>query len=150
MMNKLIFGHKYILKPLLKNIKAINYSGYHDEIHELESKIEDNAERSQVLTGLMTKGYLDPALFNKQNNELLKELQLLKNQKENLFRTINNGMSKVDEVEKLLKHVSKSKQISSFDEELFERFVERIHVYSQEEIGFELKCGITLKERLVK
>lgn len=150
MMNKLIFGHKYILKPLLKNIKAINYSSYHDEIHELESKIEDNAERCQVLTGLMTKGYLDPALFNKQNNELLQELQLLKNQKENLFRTINNGMSKVDEVEKLLKHVSKSKQISSFDEELFARFVERIHVYSQEEIGFELKCGITLKERLVK
>lgn len=59
-------------------------------------------------------------------------------------------MSKVDEVEKLLKHVSRSKQISSFDEELFERFVERIHVYSQEEISFELKCGITLKERLVK
>jgi len=77
--------HTILDLTLLKNIKAINYSGYHDEIHELESKIEDNAERSQVLTGLMTKGYLDPALFNKQNNELLKELQLLKNQKENLF-----------------------------------------------------------------
>ncbi len=39
--------------------------------------------------------------------------------------------------------------LKGFDGELFTRFVERIHVYSREEIGFELKCGITLKERPV-
>lgn len=40
--------------------------------------------------------------------------------------------------------------LKGFDDELFTRFVERILVYSRTEIGFELKCGITLKERLVR
>ncbi len=39
--------------------------------------------------------------------------------------------------------------LTSFDAVLFERFVDRIIVYSRREIGFELKCGITLRERSV-
>ena len=37
-----------------------------------------------------------------------------------------------------------------FDGDVFKRFVEQVTVYSRTEIGFELKCGITLKERLVR
>jgi len=49
-----------------------------------------------------------------------------------------------------LQYATKSEMLNDFDGELFTRFVERILVYSRTEIGFELKCGITLKERLVK
>ena len=45
---------------------------------------------------------------------------------------------------------SKADMIESFDEAIFSRYVESIIVYSQEEIGFKLKCGLTLKERLVR
>lgn len=150
MINKLIFGHKFILKPLLQSLKAVNYSDNLIEIQTLESRIEENAERSQVLIGLMTKGYLEPALFNAQNNELRKEAALLKEQKEAISRSVNGEMTVTTEVEQLLKHVSKAEPIDSFVETLFERYVERIVVYSQVEIGFKLKCGITLKERLVR
>jgi len=34
-------------------------------------------ERGQVLAGLMTKGHLEPALFNKEKNELAAELEHL-------------------------------------------------------------------------
>jgi len=40
--------------------------------------------------------------------------------------------------------------IDGFDEAIFNRYVENIIVYSQEELGFKLKCGLTLKERLVR
>jgi hypothetical protein len=40
-------------------------------------------------------------------------------------------------VDKLLKYVSKAQQIEHFDEELFNRYIARIIVYSQLEIGFE-------------
>lgn len=40
--------------------------------------------------------------------------------------------------------------LKRFDQDVLNKFVERIIVYSRTEIGFELKCGITLKERLVK
>src|SRR5680860_102086 len=141
MINKLIFGHKFILKPLLQSLKAVNYSDNLIEIQALELKMEENAERSKVLVGLMTKGYLEPALFNAQNNELRKEAALLKEQKETISRSVNGEMTVATEVKQLLKHVSKAEPIDSFEEDLFDRYVERIVVYSQVEIGFKMKCG---------
>jgi hypothetical protein len=35
-----------------------------------------------------------------------------------------------------------------FDEELFEETVSRVRVLSREKIAFELKCGLTLTERM--
>ena len=58
-----------------------------------------------------------------------------------------------DEIQKvvneLLKFTTKSPMLLGFDSNVFERFVDYVIVFSREEIGFELKCGITLKERLV-
>ena len=150
MMNKLIFGHKFILKPLLQSLKAVNYSDNLIEIQTIESRMEVNAERVQVLVGLMTKGYLDPALFNGQNNELRKEAALLKDQKEAVSRLVNGEMTVSAEVEKVIKYASKAESVNKFDDLLFGNYVEKIIVYSQVEIGFEMKCGITLKERLVR
>jgi len=88
--------------------------------------------------GLMAKGYLEPALFNTQKNELLKEAVLLKEQKEAIKRAIDGGMTALVEVEKLLKFTMKAeKQIDKFDCEIFENFIEEIIVFSQEEIGFK-------------
>lgn len=150
MINKLIFGHKLILKPLLQSLKNVNYADNLIEIQMLESRMEENAERSQVLVGLMTKSYLEPALFNAQNNEIRKEAALLKEQKEAVSRLVNGEMTVAAEVEKILKYASKAEPIDKFDELLFRNYVEKIIVYSQVEIGFKMKCGITLKERLVR
>ena len=35
-----------------------------------------------------------------------------------------------------------------YDEDLFKQFVKRIIVFSRDEIGFELKCGLLLRERM--
>ena len=114
----------------------------------METKIKENTERVQVIMGLMAKGYLEPALFNAQKNELLKEAALLRAQKEALIREIDGGMTTLVEVEKLLKFATKAeKQINAFDSEIFEDFIEEIIVFSQEEIGFKMKCGLNLRER---
>jgi site-specific DNA recombinase len=82
---------------------------------------------------------------------LLKESVLLKEQKEALKREIDGGMTTLVEVEKLLKFATRAeKQINAFDSEIFEDFIEEIIVFSQEEIGFKMKCGLNLRERLVK
>ena len=96
----------------------------------------------------MTRGYLEPALFNKQNNELRLEDEKLKEKKEALYRSINGGMTIVTELKQLIKYVSKAKSIESFDADLFERFVDKIIAFSPTEIGFSLKCGLTLSERI--
>ncbi len=49
-----------------------------------------------------------------------------------------------------MQYATKASIMKDFDGDIFKRFVERVVVYSRTEIGFELKCGITLKERLVR
>ena len=150
MMNKLVYGHREILRPLPDSLRRVDDDGSYHRVNELEDKIEAVIERGQVLAGLMTKGYLEPALFNKEKNELAVELEHLQGQKDILIKMMNGNLSKIEEVSRLLKFASKSKMLTAFDSELFEEYVNRIIVYSRTEVGFELKCGITLKERLVR
>ena len=65
-----------------------------------------------------------------------------------LNRTMTGDTSKVNETMVLLKYAENAEMLTAFDEELFEKFVNRIVVFSRNEIGFELKCGLTLRERL--
>lgn len=150
MMNKLVYSHRTILRPLLDALRSANDTGAYHKVAELESRMEEAIERSQVLTGLMTKGYLEPALFNKEKNALEAELENLQRQKDSLSRVLNGNLAKTEEVSRLLKFAAKAEMASDFDGDLFEEYVDRVVVYSRTEIGFELKCGLTLKERLVR
>ena len=49
MMNKLIFGHSFILKPLVKSLKILNLTGNLSRISELEAMLYENAERGRAL-----------------------------------------------------------------------------------------------------
>jgi len=149
MMNKLIFGHKFILRPLLDGLRNQNSAASFRRIEELETKIENNMEQSQMLTGLMAKGYLEPAMFNKEKNSLEAERESLFAEKEQLTHSVNGIFTKVEEVDRLLKFTTKSKMLTAYEDELFKNYVEKIIVFSREVVGFVLKCGITLKERLV-
>ncbi len=150
MMNKLIFGHEFVLKPLLISLRGMSSDETLENIQVLDRKLEENAEQRNVLVGLMTKGYLEPAIYKKSNNELLQEAERLRRQKESITRFLNNDFQNLSEVSALLQYTTKASMLKSFDGDVFKRFVERIIVYSRSEIGFELKSGITLKERLVR
>lgn len=150
MMNKLIFGHQTVLRPLLMGLRGINSEDSVAKLHALDKKLEENAEQRKVLVTLQTRGYLEPAVYNKGNNELLQEAERIQRQKESISRFINSDNINLHEVSDLLQYATKAAMLKGFDGELFTRFVERILVCSRTEIGFELKCGITLKERLVR
>lgn len=77
-------------------------------------------------------------------------MEHLQGQKDILIKMMNGNLSKIEEVSRLLKFASKSEMLTTFDSGLFEEYANRIIVYSRMEVGFELKCGITLKERLVR
>ena len=119
-------------------------------LQEIDKKLADIEEQRKVLMGLQTRGYLEPAVFTRGNNELLQEAGQLQRRKESLISFISNDSRHLSEVSALLQFATKAAMQSGFDSELFSRFVDHIIVYSRMEIGFVLKCGITLKERLVK
>ena len=150
MINKLIFGHETVLKPLLINLRGMNSDDTLVSIREIDKKLEENTEQRNVLVSLMTKGYLEPAVYNKSNNELLQETERLRRQKGSIAHFLNNDIQNLSEVSELLRFATKASMHKSFDQDIFKRFVERVVVYSRSEIEFEFKCGITLKERLVR
>lgn len=103
-----------------------------------------------MLTNLMASGYLEPALFNKESNTLAAEADALRQEKDSLMHSINGDMVKVEELQRLIKFVSKGTMLTEFDDEVFLSFVERVIVQTRTEVLFELKCGLSLKERLVE
>ena len=65
---------------------------------------------------------------------------------------MTGGALKITETEKLLRFTEQSAlqggAIENFDEALFSDFVDRILAFDRNEIGFVLKCGLTLRERI--
>jgi site-specific DNA recombinase len=149
MMNKLAYAHRRILHPLRDALRRVDDVEGYRNIEELENQIDAVLEREQVLSGLMAKGYLEPVLYGSEKNELATELEELKNRKDTIIRSLSSSMANADAVNELLKFTAKAEMVTAFDEEVFGRFVEKIEVYSRSEVGFVLKCGLTLKERLV-
>lgn len=150
MMNKLVFGQQMVLRPLLQSLRGLNDQSRLLKIEELETAIEKNRDQKQVLTNLMASGYLEPALFNKESNELAAEAETLRQEKEGLMRSVNGDMVKVEELQRLLRFTSKGNMLTEFDDAVFLSFVEQITVLSRKEVAFELKCGLSLRERLVE
>ena len=149
MMNKLIYGHQAILKPLLTCLRSVKSEDGQFSIQDIDQKIAENAEQQKVLVGLMTKGYLGSVIYRKSNNDLLQEAEHLKRQKESLINLLDNGSQHIRKVSDLLQFTTKADILTQFDGDLFSRFVKRIVAVSRTEISFELECGLTFTERLV-
>ena len=120
------------------------------KIEELETAIEKNREQKQVLTNLMASGYLEPALFNKESNELAAEAEALRQEKDGLMRSVNGDMVKNRGTAAAAPVCIQRDYADGIDDETFLSFAERITVLSRKEVVFELKCGLSLRERLVE
>ena len=149
MMNKLIFAHQRVLKPLLHSLQGFDDKDRLLQIQEYETKLEKNMEQRQVLTSLMASGLLEPALFSKENNALILEEKHLQEEKKQMINSVSGDRTKIEALETLIKFASGSEMLTEYSDEIFLSYVEGITVLSRKEIVFELKCGLKLKERLV-
>ena len=77
------------------------------------------------------------------------EAETLRQEKDSLVRSVNGDMEKADELQKLIRFVSKGTMLTEFDDGVFLEYVDNVTVLSRNEAVFELKCGLCLRERLV-
>ena len=150
MMNKLAFSREIILEPLYEAINKIDEECDLERIDAIDKRMEQLTEERNTLIGLMTKGFLEPALFNKERNVLDIEIKNLTAEKTNLVMSFTNGTSQSDEVKALLDYLSVEKFDGNYTDAAFERFVENIIVDSRDELIFKMKCGLSLKEKVVR
>ena len=86
MMNKLIFARREVLDTLLDGIRGDTNKENLRLIDGIDRKLEKNAERRQILTAIMTRGYLEPALFTQESNDLAAEADALTAEKDRLVK----------------------------------------------------------------
>ena len=150
MMNKLIYARKALLENLRVRIREEGNRGNLRRINEIEQMLEKNVERQQTLTTLMTQGYVDPAFFTKESNEIASETDKLKAEKEQLGKEVTGNLHKMDELDDLIRYAAHAQPAPDFNGELVFRFLDHATLRSRDEITFHLKCGLSLTERLVR
>ena len=148
MINKLIYGHKLVLKPYLKALQENTGDASLLRIQQLEILLEQNTEQRETLHKLMGQGYIDQILFTQENNALLSQANDYRNEIEALNRSQTLDTTKVYETERLLHFCERGEMQQKYSEDLFELFVDHIEVYSRKKIGFALHCGLILKEMI--
>ena len=90
---------------------------------------------------------MDSAVFSREVNFLKKQSYAYRIEIASL-KEEDSGEIIVSEIRKLLKFAEKEPFQEEFSEELFTEFSEKIIVYDRHLIGFQLKCGLILKEEL--
>ncbi len=145
MKNKLIFAEDILLKPLLYSLQGFDDKDRLLNIEAIENQLEKVTEERQVLASLISSGLLEPGMASSENNKLNARERQLTAEKESIMNSVLGDRDKIQELEKLMKHLPQEMTADDF----FLEFVDKILVLSREEIQLELKCGLRLKERLV-
>ena len=148
MINKLIFARKLILKPYVQALRKGNNDDSLHRIQELQTLLMENSQQKERLTGFIAQGYIDQILYNEEMNTLLAQADRYNSEIEMLSKSVKGDACHIQAATALLRFTEKSSMLDSFDEELFEETVSRVRVLSREKIAFELKCGLTLTERM--
>ena len=65
-----------------------------------------------------------------------------------LYRMDDAGYTMEQKLKELVDFLNGTEPITEWDDSLFERFVEKVKVLSRDEVEFELKFGLRLKERI--
>lgn len=142
------YAHRIILKPYVDALKNTSSDDSLRRIQEIQTLLAQNTEKRETLTKLMTQGIIDPILFNKETNELLSQADSFRDEINALKNAVSGDVTKVTAATVLLHFTEKGGILQKFDDDLFKEYVNRIVVRSRNEVCFELKCGLTLRERM--
>lgn len=148
MMNKLRFGNDLVLKPLLIAITTDNSKKNIHSIEKIEKEIATNEEQRKQLNTLLTRGYLERPVFAEAHNKLITEYEHLIAKRDLFYRMDDAGYSMEQKLKELVEFLKGAEPFTEWDDSLFERFVEKVRVLSRDEIEFEFKFGLKLRERL--
>ena len=96
----------------------------------------------------MTRGYLEPAIFTQENNEIAAEADALMTEKDQLVKTVSGSMHQADLLNDLIRYAGHAQPSTEFNSDLVGRFLDHVTIRTRNEIIFHLKCGLNLTERI--
>ncbi len=146
MWNKLTCNYTDILLPLLEVLKKIRMDEQQEqEIEDCSNKIMELTEQGHILSRLISKGYMDPAVFIERQNALTVELTAAKKKRNQLLD--NNGFEQEIAGTELLLELIKNNPgiLEAYSEDLFSQAVENV-IIGKNQITFRLINKLELTE----
>ena len=147
MWNKLVSNHTDILYPLLESLKNLRTDHeQEEEIKKLNSRIMELTEQSHILSRVVSKGYIDSAIFIERQNALTVELEAVKKMRNQSLD--DNGYEKeISGTVRLLEIIRYNPEImEEYDENLFIHTVDNIIIGDNDEITYKLINNLELTE----
>lgn len=151
MWNKLVSNYTEILNPLLEILKKLRIDEQQEqEIGESSNRIMELTEQCHILSRLVSKGYIDHAVFIERQNALTIELAAAKKKRSQLLD--NNGFDReIDGTEQLLELIRNNPHvIEKYREDLFLQAIDKIVVQKNGQITFRLINRLELSESFRK
>ncbi len=147
MWNKLISNYTEMLIPLLDTLRKLRIDEQQEqEIGECSNKIMELSEQGHILSRLVSKGYIDPAVFIERQNALTLELAAAKKKRSQLLD--NNGFDReIAGTELLLELIRNNPDVmEAYRENLFLQTTDKVIVQKNGQITFRLINRLELSE----
>jgi len=146
MWNKLVSNYAEILVPLLDMIKKLRIDEQQEqEIGQCSNRIMELTEQGHILSRLVSKGYIDPAVFIERQNALTIELAAVRKKRSQLLDS--NGFDReIAGTEHLLELIRNNPHvIEEYREDLFLQAIDQAIVQNGQ-ITFRLTNRLELSE----
>lgn len=146
MWNKLVSNYSEMLLPMLEILKKLRMDEQQEhEIEECNQKIMELTEQGHILSRLIAKGYMDPAVFIERQNALKLGLEATK-KKRNQLLDCNGFEPQITQTEWLICLIRDNPEITEeYCDDLFSQAVEKVTVQNGR-ITFHLINELDLTE----
>lgn len=147
MWNKLISNYTEMLIPLLDTLKKLRIDEQQEqEIGECSNQIMELTEQGHILSRLVSKGYIEPAVFIERQNALTLELAAAKKKRSQLLD--NNGFDReIAGTELLLELIRNNPDVmETYREDLFLQTTDKVIIQENGKITFRLINRLELSE----
>lgn len=135
------------LNMLLDIKKRITSASY--VITEIDDEIAELADQNNMYAQFHNQSIIDDVTYFEQTEGIKKRLNTLRSRRAKLLREDEEEHC-IDKIRELKNLLEKSpKAILWYDNDLFQKIVNRVYINSKKEIEFELLCGFRFKEKII-
>jgi len=145
-------GRDSILRPMLAQLEELRERELrtNNRIGDIDREMARLAEQNLVLNRLKDKGYVDPALYLSQQDEINgKALELRRLRRKLMERT--RGDETIRKTETMLEYLEDGPEwLDEIEPELFEMLIDRLSITADGQVKIRLINGLELTESLRK
>lgn len=146
--HKLKQNRGQILQPLLRNLQELRERELRSnrKLCDIDKEIAHLSEQNLVLVRLKSKGYVDPALYLSQQDEITHKLKEMRKLRRRILDASSEDQQ-VRDTEAILDYLEESPEwLDKAEAELFDALFQRISLLPAGQIKLRLRNGLELTE----